>query len=63
MHCGVEVIESSTNQQHIIKRWVEPKDREVPERSSNVSLSTCHTCVGELDRSRDFLSSLINFLF
>ena len=63
MHCGVEVNESSTNKKHIIKRWVEPEDREVPERSSNVPLLTCHTYVGELDRSRDFLSSLINFLF
>jgi hypothetical protein len=34
-----------------------------PERSSNVSLLACHTYVGELDGSRDLLSSLINSLF
>ena len=27
------------------------------ERSSNVSLLTCHTCVVDVDESRDFLSS------
>jgi len=43
----------------IKKPWVEPEDREVPERSSNVSfIAVSH--VGKMNGSRNFLSSLIN---
>jgi hypothetical protein len=31
------------------KQWVEPEDREVPNRSSNEPLLMCRTYVGELE--------------
>jgi hypothetical protein len=50
-------------QKKYASRWNEQGTVRSPERSSNVPLMTCHTCVGDVNESRDFLSSLINFLF
>jgi hypothetical protein len=51
--------EASLRQRVVPKgsQWDEQGTVRSTERSSNVSLLTCHTCVVDVDESRDFLSS------